>query len=125
MNDAFGMRGGQSFGDLPRIINHLSLNDCALVYQLAQFFAFEQLSDENIAKKAKELSAWIEENDLPIRIVTAEDEEDGVEYEDPKALRDGSRQTTLALNDVTAPASVHPLLTLLRKLAVEEKLKRQ
>ncbi len=41
------------------------------------------------------------------------------------SLRDGSRQTTLMLNDVTAPASLHPLLALLRKLAVEEKLKRQ
>jgi hypothetical protein len=41
------------------------------------------------------------------------------------SLRDGSRQTTLALNDVTAPASLHPLLALLRQLAVEEKLKRQ
>jgi hypothetical protein len=41
------------------------------------------------------------------------------------SLRDGARQTTLTLNDVTAPPSLHPLLALLRKLAVEERLKRQ
>jgi hypothetical protein len=36
-------------------------------------------------------------------------------------LSDGSRQTTLWMNDVTAPASVRPLLAHLRKLAVESK----
>ncbi len=46
---------------------------------------FHQLSDENIAIKAKELEAWIDANDLPIHIVTAEDEdagpdEDGFEF---------------------------------------------
>ncbi len=39
------------------------------------------------------------------------------------SLRDGPRQITLSLNDMTAPASVHPLLAFLRKLAVDEKLK--
>jgi hypothetical protein len=41
------------------------------------------------------------------------------------SLRDGSRQTTLSLNDVTAPPSLHPLLAFLRKLAADEKLKRR
>jgi hypothetical protein len=36
-------------------------------------------------------------------------------------LSDGPRQTTLWMNDVTAPASVRPLLSLLRKLAIEQK----
>jgi hypothetical protein len=36
-------------------------------------------------------------------------------------LSDGPRQTTLWMNDVTAPASVRPLLGLLRKLAIEQK----
>jgi predicted PurR-regulated permease PerM len=37
---------------------------------------FEQLSDDNIAAKTAALGAWIEKNDLPIHIVTVEDEED-------------------------------------------------
>lgn len=36
-------------------------------------------------------------------------------------LSDGPRQTTLWMNDVTAPASVRPLLSLLRKFAIEQK----
>lgn len=38
---------------------------------------FEQLSDDNIAEKTAALGAWIEKNDLPIHIVTVEDEEVG------------------------------------------------
>lgn len=41
------------------------------------------------------------------------------------SLRDGSQQTTLSVTDVTAPPSLHPLLALLQKLAVEQKLKGQ
>jgi hypothetical protein len=37
------------------------------------------------------------------------------------SLNDGSRQITLWLNDVTAPASVRPLLAELRKRAMEQK----
>jgi hypothetical protein len=37
------------------------------------------------------------------------------------SLSDGQRQTTLWLNDVTAPASVRPLIAYLRKLALEQK----
>ncbi len=36
--------------------------------------AFQQLSDDNIARQADVLEAWVRRNDLPIRIVTAEDE---------------------------------------------------
>jgi hypothetical protein len=39
------------------------------------------------------------------------------------SLRDGSRLTILTFNDVTVPTSLHPLLSLLRKLAVDEKMK--
>ena len=37
------------------------------------------------------------------------------------SLRDGPRQITLWLNDVTAPASVRPLFAYLRKLALDQK----
>jgi hypothetical protein len=37
------------------------------------------------------------------------------------SLSEGSKQTTLWMNDVTAPASVRPLLGYLRKLAIEQK----
>jgi hypothetical protein len=39
------------------------------------------------------------------------------------SVSDGTRQTTLWLNDVTAPASVRPLLAELRRLAMEQKRK--
>jgi len=38
-------------------------------------------------------------------------------------LSEGARETTLWMNDISAPASVRPLLGLLRKLALEEKKK--
>jgi|SoiMetStandDraft_2_1073263.scaffolds.fasta_scaffold35479_1 hypothetical protein len=37
------------------------------------------------------------------------------------SLADGANQKTLSFNDVTAPASLQPLLALLRKLALEQK----
>ena len=37
------------------------------------------------------------------------------------SLSEGTKQTTLWMNDVTAPASVRPLLGRLRKLAIEQK----
>src|SRR5262249_28552081 len=43
VDDAFGVSGGQSLGDLPRVINRLSRSDRALLYQFAQLFAFDQL----------------------------------------------------------------------------------
>ena len=39
------------------------------------------------------------------------------------SLREGSRQKSLSFTDVTAPASLHPLLSRLRKLAVDQKMK--
>lgn len=36
-------------------------------------------------------------------------------------VSEGARQTTLWLNDITAPASIRPLLVYLRKAAVEKK----
>jgi hypothetical protein len=36
-------------------------------------------------------------------------------------VSDGAKQTALWMNDLTAPASVRPLLTYLRKLALEQK----
>lgn len=49
---------------------------------------FHQLSDENIALTAKKLEAWIDKNDLPIHIVTAEDEDS--EFESPPTAREGT-----------------------------------
>jgi hypothetical protein len=40
-------------------------------------------------------------------------------------LSEGSRQITLWMNDITAPASVRPLLAYLRKQALEQKRKNQ
>jgi hypothetical protein len=40
-------------------------------------------------------------------------------------LSEGSKQTTLWMNDVTAPASLRPLLGLLRKLALEQQKKKK
>ena len=37
------------------------------------------------------------------------------------SLSDGNRQKTLSVNDVTAPVSIRPLIALLRKLALEQK----
>lgn len=39
------------------------------------------------------------------------------------SLSEGTRQKTLSFNDVTAPASLQPVLALLRKLALEQKRK--
>ena len=36
-------------------------------------------------------------------------------------LAEGTKQTTLWFNDLTAPASIRPLLAYLRKLALEQK----
>lgn len=40
------------------------------------------------------------------------------------SLSDGNRPTTLWFNDLTAPASIRPLLAYLRKLALEQKRKK-
>ena len=78
-------------------------------------------------KEAKELASLIEssgvfdlEQDDTNRNVTV-GRADVISYR--LTLSDGTRQTTLWLNDITAPASVRPLLAHLRKLAVEQKRK--
>lgn len=37
------------------------------------------------------------------------------------SVSEGNKQSTLSFNDVTAPASLRPLLSFLRKLAIEQK----
>jgi len=39
------------------------------------------------------------------------------------SLSEGSRKKTLSFNDVTAPATLHPLLAFLRKLALDQRRK--
>ncbi len=39
------------------------------------------------------------------------------------SLQEGARKKSLSCNDVTAPASLHPLLALLRKLALKQRRK--
>jgi hypothetical protein len=39
------------------------------------------------------------------------------------SISDGERRKDLSFNDVTIPAKLHPLLTELRRLALEQKLK--
>jgi predicted PurR-regulated permease PerM len=87
---------------------------------------FHQLSDENIAKKAKELEAWIDRNDLPIHIVTAEDEEPGpvddeadpgFEFEDHGHRRDGT------LVDIDVVATAQELIRNAKQFAKDQALK--
>jgi hypothetical protein len=40
-------------------------------------------------------------------------------------VSDGKKQNTLWMNDVTAPASIRPLLAYLRKLAMDQKRKKR
>lgn len=77
--------------------------------------------------QAKELEALVESSGVfdleqeDINSNTAIGRADLISYR--LALSEGSRQITLWMNDITAPASVRPLLGLLRKLALEEKKK--
>ncbi len=62
--------------------------------------AFHALSDEEIAKRAASLEVWVEQNGIPIRLVTAEDT-------DPEAneqIHDGSRL------DINLVAAVQDLI---------------
>lgn len=63
----------------------------------------------------------LEQDDLPPIPKAAAGPPDVISYR--LAASDGTRQTTLWMNDVTAPASLRPLLAYLRKLAIEEKRK--
>ncbi len=74
---------------------------------------FNQLSDDNIAIKARELGAFIEEHDLPIHITTAEDE-----LEDPaRTPRDN------VLIDIDIVAEAQDLIRNAKRVAREEALK--
>ena len=59
----------------------------------------------------------IKQNDL--NIIAAVGRADLISYR--LNISDGNRQNTLWMNDVTAPASVRPLLAFLRKLAIDQK----
>ncbi len=66
--------------------------------------AFHQLSDENIARQAEVLEAWVKRNDLPIRIVTAEDEAPlagGLVYGPSPAPSEALDNTALSIDIVT------------------------
>lgn len=79
-------------------------------------------------EQARELAALIESSgvfDLQqehVNINAAIGRTDVISYR--LTVSDGTRQSTLWLNDVTAPASVRPLLAYLRNLATEQKRKR-
>jgi len=76
-------------------------------------------------EQAKELERLIEssgafdlqQNDMDSN--TAIGRADVISYR--LSLSEGARQTTLWFNDITAPATLRPLLALLRKLALEKK----
>jgi hypothetical protein len=80
-------------------------------------------------EQAKELESLVEssglldlkQDDLPPEPQAAAGPPDVISYR--LSGSDGARQTTLWFNDVTAPASVRPLLAFLRKLALEHKQK--
>lgn len=61
----------------------------------------------------------LEQDDLPPNPEAAAGPADVISYR--LSLSENTRQTTLWFNDVTAPASLRPLLALLRKLALEQK----
>lgn len=61
----------------------------------------------------------LEQEDAPPQPRAAAGPPDVIAYR--ISLSEGPRHTTLWFNDVNAPASVRPLLTYLRKLAVEQK----
>jgi hypothetical protein len=91
--------------------------------------AYRVDTDNLPEEEAKELVRLVEssgvfdlkEDDLPSNPKAAAGPPDVISYR--LSLSEGVRQTTLWFNDVTAPASVRPLLALLRKLALEQKRK--
>jgi hypothetical protein len=80
-------------------------------------------------EEAKELVRLVEssgvldfkEDDLPPNPKAAAGPPDVISYR--LSLSKGTKQNTLWFNDVTALASVRPLLAMLRKLALEQKKK--
>jgi hypothetical protein len=91
--------------------------------------AYRVDTDNLPEEEAKELLTLIEsscvfnlkQDDLPSNPKAGAGPPDVISYR--LSLSEGSKQNTLWFNDVTAPASVRPLLALLRKLALEEKRK--
>lgn len=73
---------------------------------------FNQLSDDNIAIKAHELEQWIDAHDLPIRIITAEDETTSIDHE----RREG------ALIDLDVVATIQDLIRNGKSFAREQAL---
>jgi hypothetical protein len=77
------------------------------------------------AEQAKELERLVEssgvfdlqQNDMEPKVAIGR--ADVISYR--LTLSDGSRQTTLWFNDVTAPVSLRPLVAFLQKLAREQK----
>jgi hypothetical protein len=63
----------------------------------------------------------LKQDDLPSNPKAGAGPPDVISYR--LSLSESTKQNTLWFNDVTAPASVRPLLELLRKLALEEKKK--
>jgi hypothetical protein len=78
-------------------------------------------------EQAKELEQLVEDSGVfdlkqdDVNSNTAVGRADLISYR--LTVSDGKRQTTLWMNDVTAPASIRPLLGMLRKLAIEQKRK--
>lgn len=80
-------------------------------------------------EEAKELVRLVEssgvfnlkQDDLPSSPKAGAGPPDVISYR--LSLSEGAKQNTLWFNDVTAPASVRPLLAVLRKLALEQKKK--
>lgn len=76
-------------------------------------------------EQAEELLALVKNSgvfDIPVNEIpprTSGGPPDVISYR--LSLSEGNRQKTLSFNDVTAPASLRPLLTLLRKLALEQR----
>lgn len=86
-------------------------------------------TDNMPEEQAKELERLVEssgvfdldEEDAPPNPKAGAGPPDVIAYR--LTLSEGVRQRTLWFNDVTAPAAIRPLLTELRKLAIEQKKK--
>ena len=63
----------------------------------------------------------LKQDDIPSNAEAGAGPPDVISYR--LSISEGPMQNTLWFNDVTAPASVRPLLALLRKLALEQKRK--
>lgn len=78
---------------------------------------FNQLSDDNIASKATQLQAFIEQNGLPVHLKTAEDDEFEPEHQQSVSDRDK------AVVDIDVVAEVQNLIRNAKSFARDEGLK--